>query len=433
MSLAEVCAKQHDREQAALRNMLFLALLGSLGLHGGSFAMAQLGIWQPVVDPELTPLEVIVTEPPIDEIDSPQKPEEGTPEPRIPDPFKRDTFKPIQPSAPAEAKAAAPKAEVVAAPTPGAGEPQDTVAETQVESEAEVAAGVGSEEDLDNADQFNRLREYFQQLVGERGAEGNGSETDNGTGNGSGESSGTGDGTGTAEPAVAATDSPRQGRGSRTVACQDCVSPRIPLRELTGREVEPRVNIEINPDGTVRSVTLTRSSGNEALDRAALEAARRTKFEPVAGGASVPLQYDLPQEDSRGNRRRQERRAIEVDAPESEPNTASGTGNSDVAPGDPAITQPEAQQPEAGNAEATPVPTQTTEVSPTASPASNQGESPASPTPPRPAPSTAPAPTQPTPVAAPAAPAPPRPDPPAAPEPAPVAPTPAAEGSDSGE
>jgi TonB family protein len=85
-----------------------------------------------------------------------------------------------------------------------------------------------------------------------------------------------------------------RGQGSRTVACQQCLRPEYPQSALeAGIEGQPRVNVEINPDGTVARVTLIRSSGNAAIDQAAIQAAQRSRFQPVAGGATVPIEYDL--------------------------------------------------------------------------------------------------------------------------------------------
>ena len=100
------------------------------------------------------------------------------------------------------------------------------------------------------------------------------------------------------------------------MACQNCVRPEYPESALeSGAEGQPVVSVDINPDGSVRSVTLTRSSGNPAIDQAAIQAARNSRFQPVSGGASVPIEYDLTIEGSRRNReaqRRGERQSVEV-------------------------------------------------------------------------------------------------------------------------
>jgi TonB family protein len=107
-----------------------------------------------------------------------------------------------------------------------------------------------------------------------------------------------------------------QSQNSRTVACPNCVRPVYPESALAaGAEGQPIVSVDVNPDGTVRSVTLTRSSGNEAIDQAALRAARNSRFQPVNGGASVPIEYNLTIDGSPLNREAQQRgeqRSVEV-------------------------------------------------------------------------------------------------------------------------
>ena len=43
----------------------------------------------------------------------------------------------------------------------------------------------------------------------------------------------------------------------------------------------------------MEQVQLDRSSGNPDIDRAALEAGRRSRFKAVAGGAVVPVSYSV--------------------------------------------------------------------------------------------------------------------------------------------
>ncbi|MGB6013662.1 MAG: energy transducer TonB, partial [Nodosilinea sp.] len=134
-----------------------------------------------------------------------------------------------------------------------------------------------------------------------------------------------------------------QGQSSRTVACQNCVRPSYPQSALdAGAEGQPTVSVDINPDGSVRSVTLTRSSGNPAIDQAAIQAARNSRFQPVSGGASVPIEYDLTIEGSRRNRdarRRGDRQAVEL-LPEPTPTPATATTKPDPESTETEPTQP---------------------------------------------------------------------------------------------
>ena len=80
----------------------------------------------------------------------------------------------------------------------------------------------------------------------------------------------------------------------RIVQCLSCPKPRYPKRALRrGIEGEPRILITINSDGRVQSVQLERSSGNPEIDRAALDAGRRSRFQAIEGGAKVPVSYSV--------------------------------------------------------------------------------------------------------------------------------------------
>lgn len=80
----------------------------------------------------------------------------------------------------------------------------------------------------------------------------------------------------------------------RVVQCLSCPKPRYPKRALRkGIEGEPRILITINSEGRVQNVQLERSSGNPEIDRAALNAGRRSRFQAIAGGARVPVSYSV--------------------------------------------------------------------------------------------------------------------------------------------
>ena len=80
----------------------------------------------------------------------------------------------------------------------------------------------------------------------------------------------------------------------RVVQCLSCPKPRYPKRALRrGIEGEPRILITINSEGRVQGVQLERSSGNPEIDRAALNAGRRSRFQAIAGGARVPVSYSV--------------------------------------------------------------------------------------------------------------------------------------------
>lgn len=77
-------------------------------------------------------------------------------------------------------------------------------------------------------------------------------------------------------------------------------SPRYPARALRRRESGTvLVRAEIDPDGVPVSVSVERSSGSRALDRAAENAVQRWRFrpaqrdgQPTAGSVIVPISFD---------------------------------------------------------------------------------------------------------------------------------------------
>lgn len=325
-------------------------------MHAIAFGLSSLGIGQRTAQAELSPIELLVMAPPPQEIEEP--PEANPAE------LSHETYNPA-PTAMARANP-----QPVAAPSPQPAElfqpePQP-IPETNVESQLtepekteepedtpeDTSEEIAAATDELDASQIESLRDFFERpptTVPDT------TSTDEAATTGTGESSpSTGDGEETAISTGTDTDEGTnttgngtgQGQGSRTVACQNCAQPQYPQSALeAGVEGTPRVQVDINPDGTVRSVTLVQSSGNAAIDQAAIQAARNSSFQPMAGGASVPIEYDLTIEGSRRNReaqRRGNRRSIEV--PSEETATPPQTVRDDAA----ADTTPNPSDAEAG-------------------------------------------------------------------------------------
>ena len=98
----------------------------------------------------------------------------------------------------------------------------------------------------------------------------------------------------------------------RVVQCLSCPKPRYPKRALRkGIEGEPRILITINSEGRVQKVQLERSSGNPEIDRAALNAGRRSRFQAIAGGARVPVSYSVVIRGSEKHQQAVQRKEIE--------------------------------------------------------------------------------------------------------------------------
>ena len=146
MSLSNLCFEQHERDQAKLRKLLLWGLLGSVGVHVVGFGLSYLNLFPKANDAKLSPIELIVMEPPADPVEDPEE------QPPV-EPTELNTA--THDSAPAPAvQEPSPRAAVVAAPqpapvvppepvdvvepqTPEAVEPEPIPA-TEVESELEV-------------------------------------------------------------------------------------------------------------------------------------------------------------------------------------------------------------------------------------------------------------------------------------------------------
>jgi len=113
-------------------------------------------------------------------------------------------------------------------------------------------------------------------------------------------------------------DRPNPGSSSREISCRGCDFDYP--EEADGAEGQAQVVVETDEQGRVISVTLSRSSGNAALDRAALQQAReRVRLNNARAGESYPLEIDFVQPNSDAARRAQERgdrRSITVNDPE---------------------------------------------------------------------------------------------------------------------
>jgi TonB family protein len=277
MSLSDLCVQQHAHEQKRLRRLLLCGLAGSLAFHGIALTLGRYDLWQEPPD-QRTPIELIVTEPPN--------------EPR-PAELSNQT------NDPAAAAASAPPRAVMAAPTTTLAPP-------------EAASALESPQPVESTQAESAVQESQSASPGSPFL----SPGASGTGTAGADADAASTGGGSTPGARAGSNGRGQGRGSRTVACLDCVRPRYPESALAaGVEGQPRVSVDINPDGSVRSVTLIRSSGNPAIDQAVMRAARRSRFQPIAGGASVPIDYDLSIEGSRRHRdarRRGERQAVDL-------------------------------------------------------------------------------------------------------------------------
>ncbi|PZO18379.1 MAG: hypothetical protein DCF25_09810 [Leptolyngbya foveolarum] len=96
--------------------------------------------------------------------------------------------------------------------------------------------------------------------------------------------------------------------GATTVGCRQCDRPDYPKEALaSGVEGSPSVSLEYDENGNVIGAVLEQSSGNAALDRAALEAARNYKLDSGGRSGSVSVEIDFGIEGSERSRAAQQR------------------------------------------------------------------------------------------------------------------------------
>ncbi|MEM6351891.1 MAG: TonB family protein [Cyanobacteria bacterium P01_D01_bin.14] len=160
------------------------------------------------------------------------------------------------------------------------------------------------------------------------------------------------------------------GNGARRVSCRRCDRPAYPQSALDAdAEGNPQVEAQYDANGNVTGVRLVRSSGNAALDQAAMEAVQSYEFDTGGQGGSVPIEIDFAVGDhqDRRNRQRQERRSVDVPT---SPTRASTPAPAPVPT--PTLAAPDDSPPPAHFPESTTEPAS----EPTTEPAENEADSP---------------------------------------------------------
>ena len=83
-------------------------------------------------------------------------------------------------------------------------------------------------------------------------------------------------------------------RSRKKITCLNCLEPKYPkeaLKSLISGSV--KIKVFINKDGTVREAIVQNSSGYLSLDNAALDAARKSTFNPIERDGELFMQYDM--------------------------------------------------------------------------------------------------------------------------------------------
>ena len=93
---------------------------------------------------------------------------------------------------------------------------------------------------------------------------------------------------------------------TKYVRCLHCPKPKYPQQAVKSRlEGDLQLVVQINGNGRVAGVELKVSSGNNAIDQAAIRAAQSSRFARIKGGARVPVTYSFL---IKGSRKHQDNR-----------------------------------------------------------------------------------------------------------------------------
>lgn len=342
MTFSSTVAQQRAQQTSTLKRFVTYSLVGSLAVHGlGMF----LKVSQSTVSEDLTPDEItiVVTEPPLETL--PEETPMAPPEPQLPATASTTATNPAPtatvvetPTAPPEE---APVDEPEPQPTPVAELPieadtEETIADESVpeatsDEPTETVAEALEPRDRNLRDLLNDLRQSRPSSTNmpTPGREPGGFAPNqfNRPGIGDEETAAVGPTSpgietnpGTEPGGEDAGDRSPRGSRSREISCQGCDFDYPD--EADGAEGQAQVIVETDDQGRVISVTLSRSSGNAALDRAALEQARRrVRLNNAQAGESYPIEIDFVQPDSDAARRARERgdrRSITITEPEPE-------------------------------------------------------------------------------------------------------------------
>ena len=85
-----------------------------------------------------------------------------------------------------------------------------------------------------------------------------------------------------------------KGKGKLKITCLNCISPKYPRKALKkGLEGKPTVKVWILKSGDVEKAEIIISSGVSSIDNAALEAAKKSRFYPIAFDSFINIEYNL--------------------------------------------------------------------------------------------------------------------------------------------
>ncbi|MDZ7954617.1 TonB family protein [Nostoc sp. DedQUE09] len=387
MSFSGITVEQRSKEVEALKSFLTYSLIGSLALHIGVLSSGISNYLTRVPTGEEEPIELAIVDAPTAESEKPiaEIPKEIKQEPEVVqkqpietppvEKFEQITAVPQKPQpidTPPKAIPIKPEVAVKSAPIPrsvpevpvkSASIPQSAPSEDSKASSAGGGGGGGggggSGVGLGSGSGIavgtsSGTGPGGGTGTGTGGGIGSGTGTGTGSGIGSGTGSGIGSGTGSGigsgtgsgigsgtgsgigsgvgnRPTVATAPTPPKTNspGNSRSACRRNCDFKYPT-SLRGQKPEgsPKLKLELDEQGNVTNVRLTRSSGNSTLDEAAVRQAREMK---VSGGRKEATL--IPNFVVDGSRRQQEVRERERKRQERERNQQTAASNSNSTEG----------------------------------------------------------------------------------------------------
>tara|TARA_Y100001968_G_scaffold320163_1_gene352752 strand:+ start:769 stop:1380 length:612 start_codon:yes stop_codon:yes gene_type:complete len=85
-----------------------------------------------------------------------------------------------------------------------------------------------------------------------------------------------------------------KGDGLAKITCLNCIKPTYPkLALMRGYEGILKLKILIEKNGTVKNVTIIKSTGYKILDKSGIDAAKKSKFYPLKEDRTLNVEYSL--------------------------------------------------------------------------------------------------------------------------------------------
>lgn len=310
MNVPELVSQQRQKERRGLKIFLVSSLVGSLAFHAGAMTLRVGNYWSdtPPLEEE-DEIEVTVTEDEIEELKENVLIAEPPLEPEVPQEvaFAPDIAPPPLPLAPETQAPSTHGEDAPSKDSPSSG--QDPVAPLTNATGDIPASGTATGPITSPNGTGSGFGNASQPTGFMPGGKPDGSPDGKPGGTSDGKPGGKPEGT-AESTAVRSTPPPPAPVRSQQPVCVSCPKPKF-----QGKEVSPRVELKIRPDGSVE-VRLRKSSGNPDVDRATLETMSKWRFDPQTvpqEGVRKRVRVTYEEEGSNFQRQNEQRRRQETE------------------------------------------------------------------------------------------------------------------------